>query len=187
MHAKCDAKTKGVFELRKSVFYIDRGPAYIGYTNGDLWNGWATPYFTLEEAQKIQAEFSRGTDFPMLYDVSKDEFRIRYDDDEPYIWKGEDIQTVDGVKHLYGIGAYSHIWDELGNHDKQYLAQEVAEWLYEYDNGAYEDYYGNRDVVKIILSKLADIDTLARTHTTMNDESLDDNEIYSQLTEILCI
>lgn len=171
--------------MRKALFQIDDGPVYIGYTNGDRWNGWATPYFTLEEAQKIQAEFSQGTDFPMLYDVSKDEFRIQYDDDEPYIWKGEDIETVDGIKHLYGIGAYSHIWDELGEEDKRYLAQEVDEFLHEYDEGAYEDYHGNRDVVKIIIGKLADIDVFVQTHAIMNDKSLDENEIYIKLDETL--
>ena len=171
--------------MRKSVFYIDNGPAYIGYTNGDLWNGWATPYFTLEEAQKIQAEFSQGVNYPMLYDVTKDEFRIQYDDDEPYIWKGEDIETVDGIKHLYGIGAYSHIWDEFDNHDKQYLAQEVDEFLREYDEYAYEDYHGNRDVVKIIIGKFADIDIIVQTHTIMNDESLDEDDKYVKLDEVL--
>lgn len=85
--------------MRKSAFALcDDHNAYIGYTSGALWNGWATPYFTLEEAQRLQADFNKGVDTPMLYDVAKDEFRIQYDgDDEPYIWKGEDIQTVDGI------------------------------------------------------------------------------------------
>ena len=81
--------------MRKSVFALcDDHNAYIGYTSGRLWNGWATPYFTLEEAQRLQADFNQGVESAMLYDVTKDEFRLQYEDDnEPYIWRGEDIQT----------------------------------------------------------------------------------------------
>lgn len=173
--------------MRKSVFYIDNGPAYIGYTNGDLWNGWATPYFTLEEAQKIQAEFSRGTDSPMLYDVNKDEFRIRYDgDDEPYIWKGEDIETVDGIKHLYGIGAYSHIWDEFDNHDKQYLAQNICELICEYDQEWYENHFecGDDLMDYVIEDVLVDIEIIAQVSTLMSYDT-DVEEIYPKLKELL--
>ena len=69
----------------------------MGYTNGDLWNGWATPYFTYEEAQKIQAEINQCEGMRMFYDCNADKFYWQHeDDDEPYVWKGEDIQTVDG-------------------------------------------------------------------------------------------
>lgn len=173
--------------MRKSAFALcEDHNAYIGYTSGRTWNGWATPYFTLEEAQRLQADFNQGIENPMLYDVNKDAFVLKYEEyDEPYIWEGEDIQTVDGIKHLYGIGAYSHIWDELDDDIKRSLAQQVDAFLYEYDDGAYEDYHGNRDVVKIILSKLADIEILAQTYTIMNDDSLDSDEIYTKLDEVL--
>lgn len=109
--------------MRKALFRIGDGPAYMGYTSGRLWNGWATPYFPLEEARKLQAEWKKLT-----YDEDKDEFRIQYEEyEEPYIWQGEDIRTVDGVKHLYGIGAGSHIWDELDADDIYEILLEALE------------------------------------------------------------
>lgn len=176
--------------MRKSVFALcDDHNAYIGYTSGALWNGWATPYFTLEEAQRLQADFNKGVDNPMLYDVAKDEFRIQYDgDDEPYIWEGEDIQTVDGIKHLYGIGAYSHIWDELGDGFKRHLAQGVADFMLEYDTYNYNDDDETReDMVADVLVQLANLTTFVKVYGIMYDESLSALGIYSKLEEALTL
>lgn len=167
--------------MRKSLFQIDDGPIYIGYTNGDLWNGWATPYFTLEEAQKIQKEFSQGTDFPMLYDVNKDEFRIQYDDDEPYIWKGEDMQTAEGIKHLYGIGAYSHIWDELDEADKRYLAQNIGELISEYRDECDDEH------IESIIAQFSDLDVFAEAHAIMENAWLSSDQAYTKITDLLNI
>lgn len=175
--------------MRKALFYIDGSPAYMGYTNGDRWNGWATPHFTFEEAQKLQTDWNRETESPMLYDVSKDEFRVKYDgDDEPYIWKGEDIQTVDGIKHLYGIGAYSHIWDELDNDDKRYLAQTISEFISDYDPYEWNDQgYDEYEVVDELIAQFANIEVLAKTHNIMNDARLSSDEIFEKLGEVLLI
>lgn len=175
--------------MRKALFQIDDGPVYIGYTNGDRWNGWATPYFTFEEARKLQADWNRETEYPMFYDVSKDEFRVRYEDyDEPYIWKGEDIQTVDGIRHLYGIGAYSHIWDELGEADKRYLAQMVNDFLYDYDPYEYDDQYDDSDeVVEDIIVQLTNMHTFIKVCAIMSDDTLTADEIYIKLEEELTL
>ena len=176
--------------MRKSVFAIDASPhAYIGYTSGRLWNGWATPYFTYEEAQKLQAEFSEGAGSPMLYDVAKDEFRLKYeDDDEPYIWKGEDIQTVDGIKHLYGIGAYSHIWDELDDDIKRSLAQQINDFVYDYDTCSYEDEHENADeVIEDMITQFANLHTFVKAYYIMNNDVYYSDEIYTELYELLNI
>jgi hypothetical protein len=174
--------------MKKALFYIDGGPIYIGYTNGDRWNGWATPYFTLEEARKLQADWNRETDFPMLYDVSKDEFRVKYDgDDEPYIWEGEDIQTVDGKLHLYGIGAYSHIWDEVDSDDKRYLAQTISEFLQDFDPYEWNDQdYDEYEVIDELIAQFADLEVFAKAYTIMNTERVED-EIFMKLREVLHI
>jgi hypothetical protein len=174
--------------MRKSVFYIDGGPAYIGYTNGDRWNGWATPYFTYEEAQKLQAEFNQGDGLRMFYDCQADKFILQYDDDdEPYIWEGEDIQTVDGKLHLYGIGAYSHIWDEVDGDDKRYLAQTISEFLQDFDpyEWNYQD-YDEYEVIDELIAQFANLEVFAKAHTIMNTERAED-EIFTKLKEILHI
>jgi hypothetical protein len=176
--------------MRKSVFALDCDPnAYIGYTSGALWNGWATPYFTLEEAQRFQADFNKCTENPMLYDVAKDEFRVKYDgDDAPYIWKGEDVQTVDGKLHLYGIGAYSHIWDELDDDIRRSLAQQINDFLYDYDWYSYEDEYDDRDdVIKEIFTQLANLDAFVKAYEIMNSEAYGENERYAKFKEILTL
>ena len=176
--------------MRKSIFVLgDDHNAYIGYTNDDLWNGWATPYFTLEEAQRLQANINAEGESPMLYDVAKDEFRIQYeDDDEPYIWKGEDIKTRDGDQHLYGIGAYSHIWDELDKGFRRELAQRINDFLYDYDTYSYEDEYDDADeVIEDIITQLANLNTFAKAYEVMYNDAYSSNEIYTQLSELLNI
>ena len=175
--------------MRKALFQINEGPIYMGYTNGARWNGWATPYFTFEEAQKLQAEFNQDVQSPMLYDVSKDVFILKYeDDDEPYIWEGEDIETEDGIKHLYGIGAYSHIWDDLGDEDKRYLAQNIAELVIECDQEWYEDHFEcGDDLVDYFIDAFDDIDIFAKAHIIMNNALLDTDKIYTQLTELFTL
>lgn len=171
--------------MRKSVFAIcDDHNAYVGYTSGRTWNGWATPYFTLAEAQRLQADWHGLT-----YDETNDEFRIQYDEgEEPYIWKGEDIQTVDGKLHLYGIGAYSHIWDELGDGFKQHLAQGVADFMLEYDTYNYNDDDETReDMVADVLVQLANLTTFVKVYGIMYDESLSALGIYSKLEEALTL
>ena len=172
--------------MRKTLFQINDGPIYMGYTSGARWNGWATPYFTFEESQKLQTEFNQDVESPMLYDVNKDAFILKYeDDDEPYIWEGEDIKTEDGIKHLYGIGAYSHIWDDLGDEDKRYLAQTITEFISEYDPYEWNDQdYDEYEVVDELITQLADIDKFAKAHRIMNGSWSDKDAIYTKLTEL---
>jgi hypothetical protein len=172
--------------MRKALFQINEGPVYIGYTNGDLWNGWATPYFTLEEALKLQNEINRGGGARMLYDSRADKFYLQYEnDDEPYIWKGEDIQTEDGIKHLYGIGAYSHIWDDLDDDDKRYLAQQINEFVYDYDPYDYENNVDDTDdFIDGLIELFADIDKFAKAHRIMSGSWSDKDAIHTQLTEL---
>ena len=174
--------------MRKALFNIDGGEVYVGYTSGRLWNGWATPYFPLEEAKKIQAEWN-DEDNPMTYDEAKDEFHMHYDgDDEPYTWEGEDIQTVDGKLHLYGIGAYSHIWDELDDDDKDYLAQQIIELIADYDLYEFRNSYEcETDCFEAILAEFADLNTFARCYEIMNNAKLGSNEIFNKLAEVLHI
>ena len=172
--------------MRKALFNIDGGQVYVGYTSGRLWNGWATPYFTLEEALKIQAEWNDEYN-PMTYDEVNDEFRILYEsDDEPYIWRGEDIKTVDGIKHLYGIGAYSHIWDELGEDDKRYLAEQINEFIEDYNPYEYRDVVDNEDeFLDNLIWALSDFNTFARCYEIMNNARLNSDRIYAKLEEVL--
>ena len=101
--------------MYRTIFTIDCFiPAYIGYTSGRLWNGWGTPFFEIAEALQVMADYNKNTDRPMQYDEETDSFRVaetEYTDEE--VWKGKNYNTEDGIKHLYGIGAYCWIWDAV--------------------------------------------------------------------------
>lgn len=119
--------------MRKTVFTIGEvADAYVGYTSGRLWNGWATPHFEIEEAMRVMQSFNECAEYPMQYDKVYDQFYIM-DDEELEIWKGENCQTTEGMKHLYGIGAYSWVWDEEATEP---IAKAIDELFQDYDVAA---------------------------------------------------
>ena len=142
--------------MYKAIFTISNPTSYIGYTNGDLWNGWATPYFELSEARKVMTDYNqdRDQDEKMTFDSVTDRFIIPYDEYEYEEEKGYDIDTEDGMKHLYGIGAYSWIWD---TYSAEEVAKAIDEFIWEWDTYSYWDIFGfkdNDEVVKQIAQQL---------------------------------
>lgn len=85
---------------------------FPGYTFGDRWNGWATPFFTKDVGMRIVKAHSKGS---ARYDPRKDAFVFRLDPDAPDldVFEGE---IVEGKK-LYPIGSYYWIWEEEGDFD----------------------------------------------------------------------
>lgn len=118
--------------MRKTVFTIgEYHEAYVGYTSGRLWNGWATPYFELDEAMRVMQGFNETAEYPMKYDKVYDQFYILdTETTELEAWKGENYQTTEGMKHLYGIGAYCWIWDEETTTP---IAEAISELFTDYD------------------------------------------------------
>ena len=102
---------------RERVFYRDEfcmdlsGERFSGYTDDDTWNGFACPYFTYGEAGRLLNEFGNRWE----YDQQKDAFIVwalgSSEDDEPEIFESVTIQANGEEVKVYGIGAYSWIWD----------------------------------------------------------------------------
>lgn len=115
-----------VLPWRRGKFWMDfLGKNYPGWTTGDLWNGWATPYFEKKAATAIFKESVKAyKEMGEAYKGPKEEFKWSYDekkdvftfqgphDEEPEPVKGGEIVTTEGVKNVYGIGAYSWTWTE---------------------------------------------------------------------------
>jgi hypothetical protein len=81
---------------------------FDGFTKGETWNGWACPYFTLEQAQRIVvAHTTLGN--KAAYDETKDSFSFHFSEDEIETFSAE---IIDGRK-LYPIGARNWIWEEI--------------------------------------------------------------------------
>lgn len=93
------------------LFSLDaiEGKTFKGYTFGDDWNGWATPYFESEETNEIaHALGGRKVYDKPSYFLFPEEGPGSDLTDGPY--KSETIKTVDGDKYVYPIGAYNWTW-----------------------------------------------------------------------------
>lgn len=89
--------------FRPGIFALADNTEYEGFTYGNIWNGWACPYFSLPVALKIVAGMNG------IYDAGKDCIIVPCDDDEdPYIFESK---IVDGVTY-YPVGAGCWTWDE---------------------------------------------------------------------------
>lgn len=176
--------------MHKAVFTIGEEPqAYIGYTSGRLWNGWATPHFELEEAKRVAEGFNKCAEIPMHYDVVYDQFYVLdKESGELEKWKGEDIHTTEGVKHLYGIGAYSWVWDEATDRDCNYLAEGIEDFIYEYNTYEYRDQYDGRDeAVEAIKNQLKKLTVFQQVYEIWHDEDLSSDERFDKLSKLLTV
>ena len=84
------------------------------YCDEHRWNGWACPYFEKEQAEKVIDWLQNDCDVIVAYDETNDAYITRYKDDDESdaeTWKGIDVKTVDGVKHVYSIGGWSWCWE----------------------------------------------------------------------------
>jgi hypothetical protein len=180
--------------MKKTIFTIDSiAQAYIGYTSGRLWNGWATPYFEINEAFQIMEEYNKYNDNPMQYDERYDKFFINDQEGMQYEpveeWKGKNIVTDDGIKHLYGIGAYCWIWDTVNDGDRRGFAQQIEEFIYYHDTYNYWDEYDlkREEVVNSIAEQFQDLNTFHKAICIMRREDFKAEEIFEALGKILTL
>ena len=100
--------------MRKTRFVIDTNEkTYEGYTDGTLWNGWECPWFTKEIAEEMMQDL-RNEGVEAEYCAKTDSYIVKDDNNETTdIFDGSYIETEDGILHLYPIGAWCWIWDEV--------------------------------------------------------------------------
>lgn len=159
---------------------------HIGYTLGDNWNGWATPYFEVDEALAIMKEFNTyELDNPFKYDEETDTFVLKMEDGEIETWRGRNYLTEEGVKHLYGIGAYAWTWEEVTQADIYAVAQRIEDFLWEFDTYEHRNQYNSREeLVEKIVKQLQDFKTLKYVLKVLYTWDLTDyteEEIYNAL------
>jgi hypothetical protein len=97
--------------MKQANFSIDTFPGQLfeGFSNDEDWNGWACPYFPLEEAQKI-VEAHKVSGQNAWFDEENDEFVFKVNNEtESY-----PALNYDGQK-LYPIGYGAWIWEESGD------------------------------------------------------------------------
>jgi hypothetical protein len=105
---------KGRCKMRKTRFVIDTNEkTYEGYTDGTLWNGWECPWFTKEVAEEMMRDFIKEGG-EAKYDSETDSYIFQAEEwDQPDVFDSADVRTEDGIQHLYPIGAWCWIWDEV--------------------------------------------------------------------------
>ena len=178
--------------MHKLVFTIDGfNYPHIGFTEGKRWNGWATPYFEIDEALAIMEEFNKQADNPIMYVEANDTFIHKIADDEIELWKGKNYSTNEGIKHLYGIGAYSWVWEDTTQDDIRAVAQRIEDLLYELDTYEHRDQYNDREeLTEEIIAQLRDFKTLKYVIKVLYGWDLTDyaeEEIYDVLRKELRI
>ena len=174
--------------MYKKVFTIDGFDyVYIGYTSGRRWNGWATPYFEFAEALEIMHDYNECTETSMQYDKVYDQFYILdKESDEFEVWKGKDYNTTEGIKHLYGIGAYSMTWDNITDYDIENIALRIEDFIWEFDTYHYQDECIDRmQTVETIQKQLKEFNTLKQAIKIFYNDDLTEELKFEKLGGIL--
>jgi hypothetical protein len=96
---------------------------FSGYhVAAENWNGWATPSFSKEEANRFleacaKSNIECGNEVEWGYEKDGDYFWFwdenngdRQDPDTLEKWSGREVKTEDGVKHLYAVGSWGWCW-----------------------------------------------------------------------------
>ena len=169
--------------MQKRLFTIDGFKyAYIGYTDGSRWNGWATPYFEKEEAIEVMKSYNECAESPMFYNEEYDTFyHFGTDSFSGEMWKGEKYATDDGIRTLYGIGAYSWVWDDTNERDILHIAQQIEDFIFEFRN-AYDD---REAMVEVISNQLKELETLKQAIIIFYGEDLTEELKFEKLGGIL--
>ena len=102
--------------IEKAYFNIGNSEYYEGYhIKNRRWNGFATPSFEKNIADLIAHNFSTS-DFKINYDEKKDCYCITVYEHgkliENYKFEKKTINTADGKKEVYSLGAYYWTWDD---------------------------------------------------------------------------
>jgi hypothetical protein len=105
-------------QVIKGQFSIDDGERYFdGYTFGDLWNGWACPYFTKETGIAIAEHYEKKWGLKLAYHEANDEMieGFTHTDDDGYEDEFSAVRAIYNGKELtlFGIGAFGWVWWDM--------------------------------------------------------------------------
>lgn len=116
-------KAENTMSLRQGKFYMEvyDPELFEGWTDGELWNGWATPLFQYEEAARMMDVHNRmdpvvdPEDKPRAwYDAERDRFCFITEGTGREIeYYSACLRQAGGeMRKLYGIGSWYWTWEE---------------------------------------------------------------------------
>lgn len=145
-----------ISEFKKAYFNIDNCQDYYEgyYIPHKRWNGWAMPYFSKKIADKIIKK-AQADDMKIVYDKKSQSYKVtdyvQGVEDDSYEFEKVVIDTPEGKKSLYGVGAGYWVWDDYSldeidnpnaiihiNNNKKY---EKSYFTTEFDKIFYEGYH----------------------------------------------
>jgi hypothetical protein len=93
----------------KTSFTLLDSKSFIGYTFGDLWNGWACPLFPIESVFQVAEYLNNESDIHI--NINSDCIEITDNDYKetvyPQIILNDNKEIV-----VYPIGYYSYCWED---------------------------------------------------------------------------
>jgi hypothetical protein len=105
-----DERARALFH-RAKFSLMDSKDHFSGWTNGEDWNGWATPHFELAEAERLIAWLKNAK---AGFDSERDAFVTMLPDGEEEVWFAQSVAITDGSRiKVYPIGADSWCWEEV--------------------------------------------------------------------------
>lgn len=87
---------------------------FDGFTKNENWNGWACPYFTFDQAQKVMKQYNQlrgilGRQDFAFYDSVSDVFVFPTNDED----ESESFFAInENNQKYYPVGAFCWIWEE---------------------------------------------------------------------------
>ena len=98
----------------KRVFYIEDSPLFEGFTEGETWNGWQCPSFTLDIAKNVISMWADDDETSAYYDERLDMFLVVGSistEPEVEIYASKTIEYQGESIKVYSIGSQSLCWD----------------------------------------------------------------------------
>lgn len=92
------------------------GRTYWAYSNGKRWNGWACPYFEMDQVREMAQEMHGS--FTYHEEIDTWAVALEEGDDDVYIFSSEIIEVDGQPVKVFGIGAGSWCWDETEGETK---------------------------------------------------------------------
>ena len=119
--AQCLDGATGAHTVRRhfdidDIYRDALGAPLVGWTRGERWNGWACPRFELAEAHQIAAANNAvAGEWRFTFDAATATFTLHdaTNPDDPEHFAPEPLETAEGLRTVYAIGAWAWCWDEI--------------------------------------------------------------------------
>lgn len=169
------------YQMKKSQFSINDGKTYHdGFTLGELWNGWACPYFEHEVCRNIMQEINKLSEETqsgerLLYDDKKDVFIYEVDNEVNDEYRSMCILYNQEVRVVYPLGAYGWVWWDKA-WEKEEEPDKVEDLQAEYKRKTQRDYLDDA---------ITDMERLLRAFEDMHRTWMKDSKHELDLNDYL--